>query len=174
MNLENFTRFDGRHGRQSWWLGTIVMLVIAIILYFILSAVMGTGLSAMTNPEELLKPGVMESYMRSTSIQQLITLVLLGYPVTALMSRRLNDRDRPGWLKWLFWVPTVIATILGLTGMAYTVTDVGNGIMLPTPSMLMTIVSLLSLAMGVWALIELGFLRGSDGPNQHGPDPIAE
>jgi uncharacterized membrane protein YhaH (DUF805 family) len=26
---------------------------------------------------------------------------------------------------------------------------------------------------GIWMLIELGFLRGTDGPNRFGPDPIA-
>jgi uncharacterized membrane protein YhaH (DUF805 family) len=25
----------------------------------------------------------------------------------------------------------------------------------------------------IWALIELGFLLGTDGPNQYGPDPLA-
>ena len=26
---------------------------------------------------------------------------------------------------------------------------------------------------GLWLLIELGFLKGTDGPNQYGPDPLA-
>ncbi len=25
---------------------------------------------------------------------------------------------------------------------------------------------------GLWALIECGFLKGTDGPNQYGPDPL--
>ena len=35
------------------------------------------------------------------------------------------------------------------------------------------ILNLLSLAVGIWALIELGILKGTTGPNQHGPDPLA-
>jgi uncharacterized membrane protein YhaH (DUF805 family) len=27
---------------------------------------------------------------------------------------------------------------------------------------------------GIWMLIELGFLRGTEGPNRFGPDPIAD
>ena len=27
---------------------------------------------------------------------------------------------------------------------------------------------------GIWMLIELGFLRGTDGPNRFGPNPIAD
>ena len=26
---------------------------------------------------------------------------------------------------------------------------------------------------GIWLLVELGFLRGTEGPNKYGPDPIA-
>ena len=29
------------------------------------------------------------------------------------------------------------------------------------------------LAVGIWALVELGCLRGTVGPNRHGPDPLA-
>jgi uncharacterized membrane protein YhaH (DUF805 family) len=173
MNMQHFVGFDGRIGRQSWWIGTIILLIAAIILYFILSAIMGTGMTAMMDPEKMLQPGFMESYMKSAAWQQLISLVVLGYPVTALMSKRLNDRDRPDWYKWLFWAPTVISTLLGIAGMGYTMADVGNGVMMPTPTTLMTIISVLAMAVGLWALIELGFLRGTQGQNQHGPDPVA-
>ena len=168
-----FMSFEGRIGRKSWWLGTIAMIVVAIILYLILSAIMGTGISAMMNPEKVMEPGFMESYMRSAAWQQLISLVLLGYPATALMSKRLNDRERPSWMKWVFWAPTVLSVLLGLTGMAYTSTDMGNGVMMPTPTMLTTVLGVLSIIVGVWALVELGFLRGTDGDNQHGQNPLA-
>ena len=31
---------------------------------------------------------------------------------------------------------------------------------------------LASLAVSIWAIVELGFLRGTTGPNQYGPDPL--
>ena len=34
------------------------------------------------------------------------------------------------------------------------------------------IFSLASLAVSLWALVELGFLRGTAGPNRYGPDPL--
>lgn len=173
MNLQTFTSFAGRIGRQTWWLGTIVMIIVAIILYFILSAIMGTGLSAMMDPQKMLEPGFMESYMKSAAWQQLISLVILGYPITALMSQRLNDRNRPSWFKWLFWAPTVLSTLLGVAGMGYAMADAGGGVMMPAPTTLMTVLSVLSIIVGIWALVELGFLRGTEGPNEHGPDPVA-
>ena len=31
----------------------------------------------------------------------------------------------------------------------------------------------MSFAITVWAIVELGFLRGTLGPNRYGPDPLA-
>ena len=36
-----------------------------------------------------------------------------------------------------------------------------------------TLIILIPLIGGLWALIELGFLRGTDGPNEYGADPLA-
>lgn len=35
------------------------------------------------------------------------------------------------------------------------------------------IFGLASLAISIWALVELGFLRGTVGANRYGPDPLA-
>jgi uncharacterized membrane protein YhaH (DUF805 family) len=37
-----------------------------------------------------------------------------------------------------------------------------------------SLIGLIPIIGGLWMLIELGFLRGTDGPNRFGPDPIAE
>lgn len=170
--LQNLMGFDGRIGRQSWWISMIILVVASIILYFILSAIMGTGFTAMMDPQKMLEPGFMESLMQKAGIQQLISIAILGYPVLSAMSKRLNDRDRPGWFKWLFLAPSVLGALLAALGMAYTTTDVG-GVQMPSQTTLMMIVSLLTLAVGIWGLVEMGFLKGTDGPNQHGPDPVA-
>jgi uncharacterized membrane protein YhaH (DUF805 family) len=38
--------------------------------------------------------------------------------------------------------------------------------------MLMIIMGVAGLAISVWALVELGFLRGTPGDNAYGPDPL--
>ena len=35
------------------------------------------------------------------------------------------------------------------------------------------VVQLAGLALSIWALVELGFLRGTSGRNRYGPDPLA-
>ena len=32
----------------------------------------------------------------------------------------------------------------------------------------------LGLGVMIWAIVELGFLRGTRGPNKYGPDPISQ
>jgi uncharacterized membrane protein YhaH (DUF805 family) len=103
---------------------------------------------------------------------QAIMLAVIAYPATALMKKRINGRDRPGWLVYVFWAPTVVSLVLSLTGLGYTMMDVG-GVSIPAPSGLSWIVSLAGLVIGIWALIELGILRGTEGTNQHDPDPLA-
>ncbi|PZF76528.1 DUF805 domain-containing protein [Aestuariivirga litoralis] len=35
-----------------------------------------------------------------------------------------------------------------------------------------TLIGLVPIIGGIWMLVELGFLRGTDGENQYGPDPL--
>jgi uncharacterized membrane protein YhaH (DUF805 family) len=37
----------------------------------------------------------------------------------------------------------------------------------------MFVFAIAGFAISIWALVELGFLRGTSGPNDYGPDPLA-
>jgi uncharacterized membrane protein YhaH (DUF805 family) len=165
MDMSMFTGFAGRINRAKWWLGTVILIVIGAILYFILAAVFGLG--AVTDPAQIA------SMMRTVAILQIVLLAILAYPTTALMMKRLNDRDRPSYFAYIFWAPTVLSVLGGLLGLTMTTTDMG-GVAIPTQSGLGWILTIASAIIGIWALIELGILKGTDGPNQHGPDPLAQ
>jgi len=165
MDMSMFTGFAGRINRAKWWIGTIILAVVGIILYFILAAVFGMG--ALTDPAQIA------SMMRTVAILQIVLLAILAYPTTALMMKRLNDRDRPSYFAYIFWAPTVLSVLGGLFGLTMTTMDMG-GVAVPTQSGLGWILSIAGLAVGIWALIELGILKGTEGPNQHGPDPLAQ
>lgn len=86
-------------------------------------------------------------------------LLVLVLPVVfcgaALAVKRLHDRDRTGlWILVFYFVPGILDRIARVTG------DVD------------ILFWLASFAIGVWALVELGFLRGTPGPNRYGPDPL--
>ena len=68
--------------------------------------------------------------------------------------KRLHDRDMSGW--WLLVFYLLPAVLDGL----------GRAIGVPL------VFSLAGSAISIWALVVLGFLRGTSGANQYGPDPL--
>ena len=42
----------------------------------------------------------------------------------------------------------------------------------PTP--LYHVLNLAAIGIGVWILLELGFLKGTSGPNRYGADPLGQ
>jgi uncharacterized membrane protein YhaH (DUF805 family) len=85
----------------------------------------------------------------------LIPWLLWGFSIT---TERLHDRDKSAWWLLVFFVlPSVLSgAAAGLQGSTFAV-----------------IVSIASFAISLWAVVELGFLRGTPGSNQYGPDPLA-
>ena len=77
--------------------------------------------------------------------------------------KRLHDRNKPGWWVAIFYVIPMI-----LSGAsAYMTYEAGE------QTSVAMLISLIGLAISLWAFVELGCLRGTVGPNQYGPDPIA-
>ena len=73
----------------------------------------------------------------------------------AVAIKRLHDRNKSGWWLLVFYLLPGVIDNIG----AYTAVGV--------------VFHLASLAVSIWALVELGFLRGTPGANRYGPDPLA-
>ena len=74
--------------------------------------------------------------------------------------KRLHDRNKSGWWMLFFYgVPFLAGMMQAVVGQ-----DSALGLLL----------GVVSLVIAVWMFIELGCLRGSIGPNQYGPDPLAQ
>ena len=89
-----------------------------------------------------------------------LVLLILSIPfiwiALALGAKRLHDRDKSAWWLLVFYLlPSILQGAGEHAG--------GQGVVL----------ALVGLAISIWALIELGFLRGTAGPNRYGPDPLA-
>jgi uncharacterized membrane protein YhaH (DUF805 family) len=86
------------------------------------------------------------------------------YPEFAIAVKRGHDRNLPLWLLIVFFGAGAVLdllTVLELTG-----TD-------EAPSVLSLFIALPFTVLGIALLVELGFRRGTTGPNQYGPDPLA-
>jgi uncharacterized membrane protein YhaH (DUF805 family) len=127
--------FHGRLNRLPYWLTSIAVLVITIVLVAVLFTVMDLGVSLFV----LL--GVLY-----------IPLLWIAF---ALGAKRLHDRDKSAWWLLVFYVlPSSLSNLADSAS--------GIGILL----------LLAGAALSIWALVELGCLRGTVGPNRFGPDPL--
>lgn len=87
-------------------------------------------------------------------------LVVLLLPDLAITAKRWHDRGKSSW--WLLLnIPLVVGR---MTVPINDPTQVGE------PSMLSSAASLVALACGVFILVQCGFLKGTEGQNQYGPE----
>jgi uncharacterized membrane protein YhaH (DUF805 family) len=95
------------------------------------------------------------------AINGMLNIVILISSL-AVGVKRLHDRNKSGWYLVLFYiVPGIllVASIAVGTTMEDSITIAG-------------VLGLIAFAIGVWAFVELGCLRGTIGPNRYGSDPL--
>lgn len=146
------TSFDGRIGRKQFWIGILGLIVASIVLIIVLGVTIGLFLS--------------------DAVVSLVGNLILLYPAAALMTKRLHDRNKPQspWL-YIFLAPSLLTSFMTALGIGFvTVTVEGAVATVPTGSLGYLLVTATGVV-GIWALIELGFLRGTEGTNDFGDDP---
>lgn len=134
---------QGRIPRSEWWAGLVVLVIIGVVLALIITWVLKATLIAL--------------------IATLILQVILLYPSYALSAKRFQDRNKPGGLALIGIGLGIVQTLARLVG-------ISNPL---APTAVDYILGIALLIVGIWYLIELGILRGTVGPNQYGPDPLA-
>ena len=146
--------FRGRISRRTWWLWMIPLILgmlAAVAIVFI-----HVGKDNMAN---------VASYdLHSRSVIALLVVYAIGnWIAVALSAKRLHDRDIRG-----FWaaIPTLIAVAI------IVVQNRGYGGTMERPSTVINLLSLASTVFSLWLLVVCGFLKGTQGPNRWGPDPL--
>jgi uncharacterized membrane protein YhaH (DUF805 family) len=102
-------------------------------------------------------------YIQGDKLNAVVDLVF-NYPEFAIAAKRGHDRNLPMWLVGIFFGASVLLDFFTVTGWA------GGD---DQPSTLELILAALFVILGLALLIELGFRKGTSGPNQYGPDPLA-
>lgn len=124
--------FRGRLGRREFWLWMVTWVVLTIALF----ALAGQNwLSTQTAA---------------------FTLVALMWPTSAVLIKRLHDRNKSGWWALLL----VVAWLLG-SGNWYMLPSLGQwGLGRFIPSLI-----------GIMMLLDCGSFAGTPGANRFGPEP---
>ena len=87
------------------------------------------------------------------------------YPEFAIAVKRGHDRNLPVWLLGVFFGAGALLDLITVLGLAGTDDE---------PSMVSLAIAVPFTVVGLALLVELGFRRGTVGPNQYGPDPLAK
>jgi len=89
-----------------------------------------------------------------------IVMLIAGIAVGV---KRLHDRNKSGWYLLLFYLVPSMLVVIGVL----------IGAFVEDSTIIATVLGLLAFAIGVWAFVEMGCLRGTIGVNQYGSDPVA-
>lgn len=139
-----FFSLDGRIGRPRFWLGTLILLGLSVAATYLVLVLVGPAQAAVAFSAAIA--------------------FALAYPSYAVMAKRFQDRNKPGWLALTCLVPVYGVNLL-YTFEVFDTLSPG-----PVAQAFDAVIVLIS----IWFLVELGLLRGSQGPNAYGPDPSGE
>lgn len=101
--------------------------------------------------------------LQGDRLSAIVDLAFL-YPEFAIAAKRAHDRDLPIWILMVFFGGGAVLdllTVLELSGAK------------DQPSLISLMIAVPFTVLLAALLIELGFRRGTVGPNQYGPDPVA-
>jgi uncharacterized membrane protein YhaH (DUF805 family) len=134
--------FQGRINRAKYWLVALVSIVALIII-----GVLIASLTTLGGAGALI-----------AIVIGIVCYVGLVWAGLAVAIKRLHDRNKSGWWLLLFYIVPAV-----LNGVAKA---------LIPDSVAGALLTLIGGIIGIWAFVELGCLRGTDGPNQYGTDPL--
>ncbi len=147
-----FGNFDGRISRKTFWLATLVLFVAEVLL----ATIADMTASGLANES-------------AGDVAGDIVLLVFLYPQFVISVKRGHDRNIATWVIVACYVLVALSDALNLFGLLETRINLK---VLSTANVfsfaVITIVGIVSLAL----LIELGFRRGTPGPNRYGPDPL--
>ena len=145
--------FDGRIGRRTYWLALLALIAAVLVLTFA---------PFLLGNEEWV-------FLILALTSQFIWLLSL-WPLLAVGSRRLHDRNKNSWWLLVFWLVPFALICGGMSIILFDDPRTGRTGDFATGSILL-FASLLPVLFGI---IELGILPGAKGPNRYGADPAEQ
>jgi len=150
--------FKGRLRRRDWWLWSIV----AALAYLALTWVSGV-LFLGSGGAILINTGYRMNWALALEIAMVLPLVFVN---SALAAKRAQDRNMTAWPFIAIVIVNSTASFLPQIDQAVTAMQDGQQWQVVFP-----IINILSGIASLYALIVLGFLDGTRGPNRFGRSP---
>jgi uncharacterized membrane protein YhaH (DUF805 family) len=165
MSVEQLLNaFRGRASRMRFWIVVSIILpsYFALLIVFWMYAISVPGAFENGGPTPLPSGpfGII------ATIAYFGALIALTVGLIGISIRRLHDRGKSGlWVIIFLVVPNLLTGFAQSQIALYGGENVSGAIMGGY---------YLGWVLMLWGIIELGFLRGTDGTNRFGPDPLAQ
>jgi len=173
--------YDGRINRAKMWAILLVGLVAEIFVGFAVQATLGFGTIIEVFEQKMTwSAAVAAAPLFYPSMAALYVLWL--YLSLAITTKRLHDRNKSIWWLLVFVIlPAVlqIPVLLNLpeyfSQLSAIMAAMQNHVTPPqiSETPIVTICRGVGTIISLWAFVELFILRGTEGPNRFGQDPLA-
>lgn len=169
LPFKRFFDFRGRSRRKEFWMYTLFVVIVSIVLS-ILDSVLGLG-GDMTGTSDITdSSAAVGGTMSGGLLANIFSLVTL-FPSLAVSVRRLHDIDRTGWWVLLPIVPMLAGGVALAVSAAAMMT--GDGTAMGGVGMVAGILLLVGFACAILLLVWY-CTAGTPGPNRFGEDPKGE
>jgi uncharacterized membrane protein YhaH (DUF805 family) len=162
LPLKRYAQFSGRSRRMEYWMYTLFVLIVGVVLS-IVDSILGLGGHAALTSETGSSGAVYGAFANRGLLANLFSLATL-VPSLAVGVRRLHDTNRSGWWLLVMLVPYIIGAVL-----------LGAGAVSASTSLLVS-GGIAFLVGGIGAIVLLVWYctAGTPGPNDYGDDPMSE
>ena len=171
-----YTKTDGRISRKTWWIGMLILVVINVVITLVILPMLGLGgpsveaiMAAQSDPAKL--SALVLGSIQTSAWSGLVMFLIFAYPAYCISVKRRHDRDNNGLDVLIYFVLTAVLLLVQALGWGYTTTEIG-GMTVPTPTTLFTVLGLVVGVYAIYLLVVMGFLKGTQGNNSYGPDPL--
>ena len=159
------SRFEGRINCARYWRAVLIILgsmLFSLVLLAKLCGLYGVSVGMLKIDIGILSTSFQRDDTETTTALSplLITIAMtlvFGWFYAAASIRRLHDRNKSGWWMILFIVAPALYVHFG-SELHGTIHAVGK---FAVPIAL------------IWGFVEMACLKGTNGPNRFGPDPLA-
>jgi uncharacterized membrane protein YhaH (DUF805 family) len=142
--------FKGRIGRRDFWLLTLLTFAVTIIFDGVV--VYFGALLAGENFDDV-------EWSEAAKPLHLAFVGVTIWALAAIVGKRLHDRNHSVW--WIAALsPVFIIALLPFLGPSAKVESILDGLVI------------ICLPVALWLIVELGFLKGTPGPNRFGPERV--
>ncbi len=142
--------FQGRIDRLTWWMATVLFMVLNLILSAVFAAMIQPNMSS-----------AIVDISTDAMANGFASLVLM-YPIIAIGVKRMHDRNKSGW-----WIAGLVSPALLLV-VLLPLLLIGNPTALLGLSLLFPVLLVATVVSVIWNFVECGFLSGTSGDNDYG------